>query len=124
MKGDPRLQPWTGIHLFLHPRHDMLRDTIEQILLDNARGILVPPVWKNSPNFFESGRDRGGMVHRPPERPIYTGAKPSWTTRNVLFDAIAALDADAGMDECAGMREDEFFVQFPFSAPPPPLRFQ
>ena len=58
-KGDPMSQPGTGKYLFLHPRHDMLRDTIENILRDGARAILVLPVWKSLPHFLEYGRDRG-----------------------------------------------------------------
>ena len=70
-------QPGTGKYLFLHPRHDILRDTIEKILQDVARGILVPPVWKSFPHFWSMGETAVDLWDCQPEMPMYTGAKPS-----------------------------------------------
>ena len=39
-------QPWTGKCFFLHPRPEESKDTVEKILLDGSKGILVLPVWK------------------------------------------------------------------------------
>ena len=113
-------QPWTGEYLFLHPRPEELKDTVEKILLDGAKGILVLPVWKNMPHFPSVGEVAIDWLDCPPEMPIYRGAKPPRATRVVLFDALAALDMDAGMDRWAGVQEDEFSGD-PESVDPPPL---
>ena len=118
-KSRPMLEPPTDKNLFLPPRHDMLSDIIEKILLDGAQGILVLLVWKNSPQFWSVGKIAVDWWDCPAEMPTCTGAKPSWTTRIVLFDALAALEADAGVDKRAGVREEEF-SDSSASAPPTP----
>ena len=112
------LQPWTGKYFFLHSQHHMLRDTIEKISWEGGRGILVLPVWKNSPHFWSVGKIAVDWWDCPPEMPIYTRANMSWTTCILPFDAMAALDADAGMGKLAGVRKDDFTDSLP-SAPPP-----
>ena len=72
------------------------------------------------PHFWSVGEVAIDWWDCPPEMPIYQGAKPRWATRVVLFDALAALDLDAGMDRWAGVHEDEFSGD-PESVDPPPL---
>ena len=118
--GDrPMSQPWTGKCFFLHPRPEELKDTVGKILLDGTKGILVLPVWKNMPHFWSVGEVAIDWWDCPPEMPIYQGAKPRLATRVVLFDELAALDMEAGMDRWAGVQEDEFSGD-PESVDPPP----
>ena len=105
---------------FLHPRPEELKDTVEKILLDGAKGILVLPVWKNMPHFCSVGEVAIDWWDCPPEMPLYQGAKPRWETHVVSFDALAALDMDAGMDRWVGVQEDEFSGYLESVDPPPP----
>ena len=66
-------QPWTGKCFSLHPRPEELKDTVQEILLDGAKGILVPPTWKNMPHFWSVGEVAIDWWDCPPEMPIYQG---------------------------------------------------
>ena len=72
-----------------------MRDVVQKTIMDQARGLMVVPVWKNQPGFWALGGVTIDWWDLPPGIPIYQDnlgvlyPQRHWTTRVILFDALA-----------------------------------
>ena len=110
VKADALIQDWsygsqdkgdhTDFFLWIHCPHFLLQQTVDKILLDQSRGIMLLPVQKDQSWFWQMGEAAVDWWDSDPPIPIYCDdsgivyKQPAkWTTRVVLFDAMGLRDA-------------------------------
>ena len=83
-----------GRFLWMNPPFSKLHQVVQKIIMDQARGIIVVPVWKQQQWFWALGEVAVDWWDIPQDTPIFkdnTGTvfpqRPGWTTRVILFDA-------------------------------------
>ena len=110
-KADALVQDWsyaspgkgdhTDYFLWLHPPHYLLQQTVDKILLDQARNIMLIPVRKNQSWLWQMGEAAVDWWDSDPDIPIYCDKSgivykqsSASTTRVALFDAMGLRDTN------------------------------
>ena len=98
--GTPEKGDHTDYFLWVHCPHFLLQQSVEKILLDQGRGIMLLPVQKKQSWFWQMGEVALDWWDLDPSIPIYCDdsgiiykQSTKWTTRVVLFDALGLKDS-------------------------------
>ena len=96
----PEKRDHTDYFLWVHCPHFWLQQSVEKVLLDQGRGIMLPSVQKNQSWFWQMGGAALDCWDLDPSIPIYCDnsgimyrQSTKWTTRVVLFDTLGLKDS-------------------------------
>ena len=97
-REDAFTKDWSGESLRINAPFSKMRDVVQKVIMDQARGIMIVPVWERQSWFWALGEMAPDWWDLPSDIPIYqdnagnTYPQRSWATRVVL---INGLDTDS-----------------------------